>query len=69
MRCKKKGTVGKLVANCNRLGNTAKMIEACANIAEYAKTAASHTDDSHLLGYLNQIERWAESVLSANRNI
>ena len=62
---KKKETVGKLVANCNRLDNTAKMREACANIAEYAKTAASHTDDSHLLGYLNQIERWAESALAA----
>ena len=69
MRCKKKGTVVKLVASCNRLGKTAKMREACANIAEYAKTAACHTDDSHLLGYLNQIERWAESALSANRNI
>ena len=40
---KKKETVGKLVANCNRLDNTAKMREACANIAEYAKTAACHT--------------------------
>ena len=65
----KKETVGKSVANCNRLGNTEKMREACANIAESAKTAACHTDDSHLLGYLNQIERWAESVLSDNRNI
>ena len=69
MRCKKKGTVVKLVASCNRLGNTAKIREACANIAEYAKTAACHTDDSHLLGYLNQIEMWAESALSAIRNI
>ena len=65
MRCKKKETVVKLVANCNRLGNTAKMREACANIAEYAKTAACHTDDSHLLSYLNQIERWAEDALSS----
>lgn len=33
----KKETVGKLVANCNRLGNTAKKSESCSNIAEYAK--------------------------------
>ena len=49
----------------SRVGNAAKMREACENIAEYAKTAALHTDDLHLLGYLNQIERWSESVLSS----
>ena len=49
-------------------GNAAKMREACENIAEYAKTAACYIediDDAHLLGYLNQIERWAEAALSA----
>ena len=46
----------------------AKMREACENIAEYAKTAACHIediDDAHLLSYLNQIERWAESAISS----
>ena len=47
------------------VGNASAMRNACANIAEYAKTAACHTEDAHLLGYLNQIERWAEAALSA----
>ena len=47
------------------VGNKAAMRDACANIAEYAKAASCHTDDSHLLGYLYQIERWAESALAA----
>lgn len=47
------------------VGNKAAMRDACANIAEYAKVASCHTDDSHLLGYLYQIERWAESALAA----
>ena len=46
-------------------GNADKMRDACANIAEYAKAASCHTDDSHLLGYLYQIERLAESAISA----
>ena len=58
-------TIEQSVTNCNRLGNAAKMRKACANIAEYAKAASCHTDDSHLLGYLYQIERWAESALAA----
>ena len=49
----------------SQVGNAAKMRKACANIAEYAKAAACHTDDSHLIGYLNQIERWAESAIAA----
>lgn len=53
------------VPNCNRLGNVAKMRDAFANISEYAKAAACHTEDAHLLGYLNQIESWAEDALSA----
>ena len=53
------------VTDCNRLGNAAKMREALENIAEYAKAAACHTEDAHLLGYLNQIERWVEAALSA----
>ena len=55
----------KSVTNCNRLGNAAKMREALENIAEYDKAAACHTEDAHLLGYLNQIERWVEAALSA----
>ena len=47
------------------VGNKAAMRDACANIAEYATAASCHTDDSHLLGYLYQIERWAESALAA----
>ena len=53
------------VTDCSHLGNAAKMRDVCANIAEYAKAASCHTDDSHLLGYLYQIERWAESALAA----
>ena len=53
------------VTNCNRLGNAAKMREALETIAEYAKAAECHTEDAHLLGYLNQIERWVEAALSA----
>ena len=52
------------VTNCNRFGNAAKMREACDNISEYAKAAACHTEDAHLLGYLNQIEIWAEDALA-----
>lgn len=52
------------VTDCHGL-NAAAMREACANIAEYAKTAACHTEDAHLLGYLNQIGRWAEAALAA----
>ena len=48
-----------------QVGNAAKMREACANIAEYAKAATCYTENSHLLGYLYQIEEWAESALSA----
>ena len=65
------GEIGEMVgreAACDKssqVGNAAAMREACANIAEYAKTAACHTEDAHLLGYLNQIERWAEAALSA----
>ena len=53
------------VTNCNHLGNAAKMREALENIAEYAKAAACHTEDAHLLGYLNQMARWAEAAISA----
>ena len=45
--------------------NIRAMREACKNITKYAKSAAWYTDDAHLLGYLNQIERWAEAALSA----
>ena len=48
----------------SQVGNAAAMREACENIAEYAKTAACHTEDAHLIGYLNQIERWAEDALA-----
>ena len=53
------------VTDCHGLGNAAKMREAFDNIAEYAKASACHTEDAHLLDYLNQIERWAEAALSA----
>ena len=52
------------VTNCS-FGNAAKMREALENIDEYAKAAACHTEDAHLLGYLNQIARWAEDAISA----
>lgn len=45
--------------------NAAAMREALENIAEYARTARCHTEDAHVLGYLDQIEKWAESALSA----
>ena len=53
------------VTDCHGLGDAAKMRKALENTAEYAKAAACHTEDAHLLGYLNQIERWAEAALSA----
>ena len=46
-------------------GNQIKMREALENIAGYAETALCHTEDAHVLGYLEQIEKWAESALSA----
>lgn len=57
-------TFSESVTECNRLGDAAKMREACDNIVEYAKSAACHTEDEHLLGYLNQIEKWAEAALA-----
>lgn len=42
-----------------------KLREACANIAEYARSAMCHTADTHVLGYLNQIEGWAKAALAA----
>lgn len=42
-----------------------KLREACANIAEYARSAMCHTTDAHVLGYLNQIEGWAKVALAA----
>lgn len=47
------------------VGNAAAMRDACANIAEYARLATCYTENSHLLGYLYQIEEWAEAALSA----
>ena len=41
-----------------------KLREACANIAEYARSAQCHTEDAHVLGYLNQIEGWAKAALA-----
>ena len=49
----------------SQVGNAAKMREALENIAEYAKSANCHTEDSVMLEYLNQIESWAESALSS----
>ena len=46
------------------IGNAAKLREACANIAEYARSAMCHTTDAHVLGYLNQIEGWAKAALA-----
>ena len=42
-----------------------KLREACANIAEYARSAMCHATDAHVLGYLNQIEGWAKAALAA----
>ena len=53
------------VTNCNRFGNAGRMRDAFENIAEYDKAAECHTEDAHLLGYLNQIAMWAEDALSA----
>ena len=44
-----------------------KMREACANIAEYAKSAQCHTEDAHVLGYLRQMENWAQAALAIPR--
>ena len=52
-------------ADFGQLGDCAKLREACANIAEYARSAQCHTEDAHVLGYLNQIEGWAKAALAA----
>lgn len=44
-----------------------QMREACANIAEYAKSAQCHTEDAHVLGYLRQMENWAKAALALPR--
>ena len=54
-----------LEGNKKPVGNAAAMREALANIAEYAKSALCHTEDSHVLGYLAQIENHAYAALSA----
>ena len=41
-----------------------KLRKACANIAEYARSAMCHATDAHVLGYLNQIEGWAKTALA-----
>ena len=46
-------------------GNQQKMREAMVNIAEYAKNAQCHTEDAHVLGYLRQMENWAQSALAS----
>ena len=46
------------------VGNAAAMREVCVNIAGYAQTAKCHTEDGHILGYLDQIEKWAKSAIS-----
>ena len=46
-------------------GNAAAIREALENIAGYAETARCHTEDAHVLGYLEQIEKWANEALSA----
>ena len=46
-------------------GDAAKLREACANIAEYARSAMCHATDTHVLGYLNQIEGWANAAIAA----
>ena len=52
-------------ANKRERGDAAKLREACANIAEYARSAMCHATDTHVLGYLNQIEGWAKAALAA----
>ena len=65
------GEIGEMIGReatrekSSRVGNAAKMSEACANIAEYARAATCHTENSIFLGYLYQIEEWAESALAA----
>ena len=49
----------------SQVGNAAKMREALENIAEYDRAATCHTENSIFLGYLYQIEEWAESALAA----
>ena len=45
-------------------GNTVAMRESCVNIAGYAQSARCHTDDRHILGYLDQIEKWTKSAIA-----
>ena len=46
-------------------GNAQSMREALENIAEYAKSAACHTEDAHVLSFLDQIANWVKSALAA----
>lgn len=57
----------RIKAACERehVGNASAMREACVNIAGYAQTAKCHTEDGHILGYLDQIEKWAKAALSS----
>ena len=45
--------------------NAAAMIHALKVIEGYAQSAECHTEDSHVLGHLNQIRAWVNSALSA----
>lgn len=45
--------------------NVAAMIHALKVIEGYAQSAECHTEDSHVLGYLNQIRVWVRNALSA----
>ena len=53
------------VTDSHSVGNAAAIREALENIAGYAETARCHTEDAHVLGYLEQIEKWAKEALSA----
>ena len=54
-----------LDADKRERGDCAKLREACANIAAYARSAQCHATDAHILGYLSQIEMWACAALAA----
>ncbi len=46
-------------------GNQMKIREALMNIDEYAQSAECHTEDSHVLGCLNQVRLWVKAALAA----
>jgi hypothetical protein len=51
-------------ARKREFGNMAAMRDALMNIVAYAQSAECHTEDSHVLGYLNQVRAWVNAAIA-----